>query len=51
MIEFIVLIGRKYCSNYVTESNNSNVQTKFLTVIFKNDYETIEHSKFVRTQK
>ena len=35
MIKFIILIGQKYFSNYVAQSNYWIIQTKLLTVLFK----------------
>ena len=49
MIKFIILIGRKYFSNYVTQSNYLIIETKLLTALFKNNIETKEYSKFVET--
>ena len=51
MIKFTIIIGRKYFSSYVTQSNYLIFQTKHLNVLFKNNIETIEYSKFVETQK
>ena len=51
MIKFSIVIGRKYFSNYVAQSNYWIIQTKFLTALFKNNIETKEYSKFVKTQK
>ena len=49
MIKFIILIGRKYFSNYVTRSNYLIIETKLLTALFKNNIETKEYIKFVET--
>ena len=51
MIKFIIVIGQKYFSNYVTQNNHRIIQTKFLTALFKNNIETNENSKFFKTQK
>ena len=51
MINFIIVIGRKYFSNYVAQSNYWIIQTKLLTALFKNNIETKEYSNFVKTQK
>ena len=51
MIKFIIAIGRKYFSNYVAQSNYCIIQTKLLTALFKNNIETKEYNKFVKTQK
>ena len=51
MIKFIIVIGRKCFSNYVAQSNYRIIQTKLLTTLFKNNIETKEYSKFVKTQK
>ena len=42
MKKFINEIGQKYFRI---------IQTKLLTALFKNNIETKEHSKFVKTQK
>ena len=49
MIKFAIIIGRKYFSNNVTQSNYLIIKTKLLTALFKNDIETKEYSKFVET--
>ena len=49
MIKFTIVIGRKYFSNYVTQSNYLVIQTKLLPALFKNNIETKEYSKFVET--
>ena len=49
MIKFTIIIGRKYFSDYVTQSNYLIFQTKLLTVVFKNNVETKEYSKFAET--
>ena len=49
MMKFTIIIGRKYFSNYVTQSNYLNIQTKLLTALFKDNIETKEYSKFVET--
>ena len=51
MIKFVIIIGRKYFSNYVKQSNYLIIQTKLLTTLCKNNIETEEHSNFVETQK
>ena len=51
MIKFIIVIGRKYFSNYVAESNYGIIQTNFLTALFLKNIETKDCSKFVKTQK
>ena len=51
MIKFIIVIGRKYFSNYVAQSNYWIAQTKLLTALLKNGNETKECGKFVKTQK
>ena len=51
MIKFIIVIGQKYFSNYLTQNNHRIIQTKFLTALFKNNIETNENSKFFKTQK
>ena len=50
MIKFITVIGRKYFSDYVAQSNYWIIQTKPLNAIFKNNNETKEYSKFVKTR-
>ena len=50
MMKFTIIIGRKYFSNYVTQSNYLIIQTKLLTALFKNNIETKEYSKFVETE-
>ena len=49
MIKFTIRIGRKYFSNYVTQSSYSIIQTKRLTALFKNSIEAKEYSKLVET--
>ena len=49
MIKFVIIIGRKYVSNYVKQSNYLIIQTKLLTTLCKNNIETKEHSNFVET--
>ena len=49
MIKFTIIIGRKYFSNCVTQSNYLIIQTKLLTALFKNNIETKEYRKFVET--
>ena len=39
MMKFIIVIGRKYFSNYVAQSNYRIIQTKPLTALFENDIE------------
>ena len=51
MIKFVIIIGRKYFSNYVKQNNYLIIQTKLLTALFKNNIETKEYSNFVETQK
>ena len=51
MTKFIIVTGRKSFSNYFAQSNYWIIQTKLLTTIFKNNNETKEYSKFVKTQK
>ena len=51
MIKFTIIIGRKYFSNYVAQSNYLIIQTKLLNYLFENNIETKEYSKFVETQK
>ena len=48
MIKFIIVIGQKYFSNYLTQNNHRIIQTKFLTALFKNNIETNENSKFFK---
>ena len=48
MMKFNIMIGRKYFSQYVTQSDYLIIQTK-LTTPFKNNIETKEYSKFVET--
>ena len=48
MRKFNIMIGRKYFSQYVTQSDYLIIQTK-LTTLFKNNIETKEYSKFVET--
>ena len=50
MMKFTIIIGRKYFSQYVTQSDYLIIQTK-LTTLFKNNIETKEYSKFVETEK
>ena len=49
MINFTIIIGRKYFPNCVTQSNYLIIQTKLLNGFFKNNIETKEYSKFVET--
>ena len=49
MIKFAIIIGRKYFSKYVTQSNYLIIQTEILTALFKNNIETKKYSKFVKT--
>ena len=49
MIKFTIIIGRKYFSDCVTQSNYLIIQTKLLTALFKNNIETKEYGKFVET--
>ena len=49
MINFTFVIGRKYFSNCVTQSNYLIIQTKLLNGFFKNNIETKEYTKFVET--
>ena len=49
MIKFIIIIDRKYFSNYVTQNNHLIIQAKVLTTLFKNNIEAKEYSKFVET--
>ena len=51
MIKFIIVTGRKYFSHYVAQINYRLIQTKILTARFKNNIETKEYSKFLKTQK
>ena len=51
MITFIIVIGRKYFSNYVAQNNYWIIQIKLLTALFKNSIETKEYNKFVKIQK
>ena len=51
IIKFIILIGRKYFSNYVAQSNYWIIQAKLLNTLFKSNIETNEYSKFIKTQK
>ena len=39
MVKFIIIIGRKKVSNYVTQCNYLISQTKLLTALFKNNIE------------
>ena len=41
----------KIFSNYIAQSNYSIIQTKFLTVLLKNNNEVKEYSRFIKTQK
>ena len=50
MIKFTIIIGRKYFSNYVAQSNYLIIQTKLLNSLFENNIETKEYSKFVETE-
>ena len=54
-MKFIIVIGRKYFSYYVAQSNYGIIQskywiiqTKLLTALFKNSIETKEYSKLVK---
>ena len=49
MIKSTIIIGLKYFSNYVTQSNYLIIQTKLLAALFKNNIETKEYSKFFET--
>ena len=49
MIKFTVIIGQKYFSDYVTQSNYLIIQTKLLTALVKNNIEKKEYSKFNET--
>ena len=49
MIKSTIVIGRKYFSSYVAQSNYLIVQTKFLTALFKTNIETKEYRKFIET--
>ena len=51
MIKFIIVVGPKYFSNYVSQSNYWFIQANLLTALFKNNIETKEQSKPVKTQK
>ena len=51
MIKLIIVTGQKYFSNYITQSSYLIIQTKLLTTLFKNNNETKEHRKFVKTQR
>ena len=51
MIKLIIVIGQKHFSNHVAQSNYWIFQTKLLTALFKNNIDTKEYSKFVKTQK
>ena len=46
MIKSTIIIGLKYFSNCVTQSNYLIIQTKLLAALFKNNIETKEYSKF-----
>ena len=47
MVKFTIIIGRKYFSNYVSQSNYLITQTKLLNTLFKNNIDAKECSKFV----
>ena len=51
MVKLIIVIGWKYFSNYVAQSNYWVIQTKLLTALFKNIIEIKKYNKFVKTQK
>ena len=40
MIKLIIVIGQKYFSIYVAQSNYWVIQTKLLTALFKHNIET-----------
>ena len=44
MIKFSIIIGQKYFSNYVAQSNYLIIKTKFLLALFKNNIETKEYN-------
>ena len=44
MIKFSIIIGQKYFSNYVAQSNYLIIKTKFLIALFKNNIETKEYN-------
>ena len=47
MINFTIIIGRKYFSNCVTQSNYLIIQTKLLNGFFKNNIETKEYKEYL----
>ena len=50
--KIIILIGRKYFSNCVVQSNYLIIPTELLTALFfKKNIEAKDCSKFVKTQK
>ena len=51
MVKFTIIIGRKYFSNYVSQSNYLITQTKLLNTLFKNNIDAKECSKFVEAWK
>ena len=54
MTKFIILIGRKYFSNYVAQNSyRFSIQTKLLTahVFFKKSIKTKDYSKIVKTKQ
>ena len=49
MIKFIIIIGRKYFSNYLAQRNYLIIQTILLTALFEKNFERKEYTKFVET--
>ena len=50
MIKFIIVIGRKYFSNYLAQAITEFFK-KILAALFKNHIKSKEYSKFFKTQK
>ena len=46
MTKFIIVIGRKYFSNYVPQSNYWIIQIKLLADLFQNSNEKKEYKKY-----
>ena len=51
MTKLITVMGRNSFSNYVAQSNYWIIEAKLLKTLFKNNSETKESSKFVKTYK
>ena len=51
MIKLIIVIGQKYFSIYVAQSNYWIIQITLLTSLFKHNIETKEYRKFVNPNK